>query len=128
MRHLALLWTLSIAVTATGAAQDQPDFSGRWVLTSVLSVDSNVAQSLTVRQPVARVNAFGAAMEPYFKELIVEREFIGILALTRIRLVCKGVWSGRRLPDPLFGALGGRRSRHRNRELLRTYSASRTVH
>ena len=74
-RHLAWLSLLSIALSVTIAAQDKPDFSGRWVLAGSAHSDSDVAQSLTVRQPIARTNVFGAPMEPYFKELTVERQF-----------------------------------------------------
>jgi len=57
----------------TAAAQDKPDFSGRWVLVSASRTGPDVETSLIVRQPVTRTNAFGAPMPPAFLELIVER-------------------------------------------------------
>ena len=66
-----LLATIPVAA----AAQDKPDFSGRWVLVSASHTDPDVAASLVVRQPVTRTNVFGASMPPAFLELIVERQF-----------------------------------------------------
>jgi hypothetical protein len=58
----------------TAAAQDKPDFSGRWVLVSASRTGPDVATSLIVRQPVRRTNAFGAPMPPAFLDLVVERQ------------------------------------------------------
>jgi hypothetical protein len=68
-------WILSLAIAASAAAQDQPDFSGRWVLVSSAVADPNAARSLNIRQPVRDTNALGAPMAPHFLALIVEREF-----------------------------------------------------
>ena len=76
MRQAGRLSILLMLVAATAAAQDQPDFSGRWILETSAGAGPDVAQSLTVRQPVVRTNAFGAPMPPYFKELSVDREFV----------------------------------------------------
>jgi hypothetical protein len=62
-------------VAATVAAQDNPDFSGRWVLETSADAGPDVALFLTVRQPVVRTNVHGAPMPPFFKELSVERQF-----------------------------------------------------
>jgi hypothetical protein len=76
MRQKGWLSILSILVAATVAAQDKPDFSGRWILEPSADVGPDVARSLTVRQPVVRTNVFGAPMSPFFKELSVERQFV----------------------------------------------------
>jgi hypothetical protein len=77
MRHptLVCIVSASLAIAVSAAAQDQPDFSGRWVLVSSAVADPNAARSLNIRQPVRVTNALGAPMAPYFLELIVEREF-----------------------------------------------------
>jgi hypothetical protein len=74
MRRLGLLSILSILVADPVEAQDKPDFSGHWVLATSAGSGPDVAQSLTVRQPIVRTDVFGAPIEPYFKELTVERE------------------------------------------------------
>jgi len=79
MRHkawLPILAMLSILLAATVTAQDQPDFSGRWVLEASAVAGPDVAQSLTVRQPIVRTNVHGAPIPPFFKELSVERQFV----------------------------------------------------
>jgi hypothetical protein len=76
MRHKIWLLTLSMLVAATVAAQDKPDFSGRWILESAAGAGPDVARSLRVRQPVVRTNVFGAPMPPFFKEISVERQFV----------------------------------------------------
>ena len=76
MRHKSWLLILSMLVAAIVAAQDKPDFSGRWILDTAAGAGPDVARSLTVRQPVVRTNAYGAPMPPFFKELTVERQFV----------------------------------------------------
>jgi len=78
MRHHALVWiaSASLAIAVSAAAQDHPDFSGRWVLVSSAVADASAARSLNIRQPVEVTNALGAPMAPYSLELIVEREFV----------------------------------------------------
>ena len=67
---------LPVVFVATLIAQDKPDFSGRWVLAAATVTDPNVAQSLTVKQLIARTNVFGAPIEPYFSEINIERQFV----------------------------------------------------
>jgi hypothetical protein len=70
-------WMLILAsfVAATVVAQDNPDFSGRWMLENSSGASPDVALFLTVRQPIVRTNVYGAPMPPFFKELSVERQF-----------------------------------------------------
>jgi len=75
MQHKAWLAILSMLVVAIVAAQDKPDFSGRWILESSEGAGPDVARSLTVRQTVVRTNVYGAPMPPFFKDLVVERQF-----------------------------------------------------
>jgi len=64
MRHKGWLSILSMLVAATVAAQDNPDFSGRWMLETSAGAGPDVALFLTVRQPVVRTNVYGAPMPP----------------------------------------------------------------
>ena len=68
---------VTVALSAVVAAQSQPDFSGRWVLARPETAAVDVARTLTVRQPIVRTNVYGAPMEPFFKEISVDREFVG---------------------------------------------------
>jgi hypothetical protein len=76
MRHKGWLSILSMLIAATVAAQDKPDFSGRWILETSAGAGPDVARSLTVRQSIVRTNVYGAPMEPFFKDLTVERELV----------------------------------------------------
>ena len=60
IRHMGWLSILSMLVAATVAAQDKPDFSGRWILETSVPAGPDVARSLTVRQTVVRTNVYGA--------------------------------------------------------------------
>src|SRR5215510_9387167 len=64
-----------MAIPMAVAAQDKPDFSGRWVLVSSSTPDPSAAQTLTVRQTVTRTNVRGGLMQPFFSTLIVKRQF-----------------------------------------------------
>ena len=61
----------------TGAARvpDQPDFSGRWVLEGPQPAAPEAPRALTVRQSLVRANVRGEPMEPFFRDLTVERQF-----------------------------------------------------
>jgi hypothetical protein len=66
---------LSVAAATAQDKPDKPDFSGRWVLEKPEPAGPDDPRALIVRQPIARTNAFGAPMKPYFKELAVSRHF-----------------------------------------------------
>jgi hypothetical protein len=74
-RHTGWLSILAMLVAATVAAQDKPDFSGRWILETSAGAGPDGARALTVRQPVVRTNVYGAPMPPFFKALSVDRQF-----------------------------------------------------
>jgi hypothetical protein len=73
--RLGSLSLLLLAVASASAAQDKPDFSGRWELAAAAPSSAGAAMRLIVRQPIRRTNVFGAPMKPSFLELIVERTF-----------------------------------------------------
>jgi len=57
------------------AAQDEPDFSGRWILVSSSQPGPDVPRALTVRQVLVRTNVRGEPMKPFFKDIAIDREF-----------------------------------------------------
>ena len=73
----AWVFSLSLLAVTVTAPQTQPDFSGRWTLVSPETAAADVARALTVRQPIVRTNVYGAPMEPFFKEISVDRDFGG---------------------------------------------------
>src|SRR5438034_5031855 len=98
MRHRGWLSILSMLVAATVAAQDKPDFSGRWILEVSAGAGPDVARSLTVRQPVVRTNVYGAPMPPFFKELRVERQFVTGVRTEAYQIGVEGGTVGGALP------------------------------
>lgn len=72
---MTLLGIVCLLTAAPLVAQDKPDFSGRWVLVSGASAGDDVARALVVRQSVARTNLRGEPMRPFFKDILIEREF-----------------------------------------------------
>jgi len=71
---LAIPLALIAGVVAAAAAQDHPDFSGRWQLVDPPRPGPDVARALTVRQPLVSTTAFGTPMPPAYLELTVERQ------------------------------------------------------
>ena len=67
-----LLITLT---TVSVAARDKPDFSGRWVLAIPQQPDTDTPLALSVRQTVVRTTVRGDPMEPFFRDITVERQF-----------------------------------------------------
>ena len=57
------------------AAQDKPDFSGRWVLAIPQQSDTDSPLALSVRQTVVRTTVRSDPMEPFFRDITIEREF-----------------------------------------------------
>ena len=76
-RLCSSILAVTVALTAVTAAQSQSDFSGRWILVRPETATADVARALTVRQPIVRTNVYGAPMEPFFKEISVDRDFGG---------------------------------------------------
>ena len=64
---------------STATARDQPDFSGRWVLEESRPSASEMPRALSVRQTLVRTNVRGEPMEPFFRDLTVERQFEGAI-------------------------------------------------
>ena len=69
------LVVLPLVVGVPVAAQDQPDFSGRWMLESPSQTAPDIPRALSVRQLLVRTNVRGEAMIPFFKDINIDREF-----------------------------------------------------
>ena len=71
-------WSVGLALFAavTLAAQERPDFSGRWVLDSPRESGPDIPSALSVRQSVARTTMTGEPMVPFFKDITIERRFV----------------------------------------------------
>jgi hypothetical protein len=65
----------AVAVGAIAAAQDKPDFSGRWVLAVPAQPGPDVPRALSVTVTVTSTTVTGAAMEPHFSQIHIAREF-----------------------------------------------------
>jgi hypothetical protein len=70
-RALVFIAALTLAADS-GFAQNEPDFSGSWILTSGPS-DSAVAQALSIRQLLRRTNVRGEPMTPFFSDITITR-------------------------------------------------------
>ena len=68
-------WLLVATLVVGAAAQDKPDFSGRWVLEDSQQPTRDLPRIVTIQQPVVRTDAFGAPKPPAFLALNVTREF-----------------------------------------------------
>ena len=73
-------WTPAFAAAALVLAQTQPipsepDFSGRWTLVSSPPSGAETPGTMTVTQTIARTDVYGKPLKPFFKELLVTREY-----------------------------------------------------
>jgi hypothetical protein len=75
MRSAARSLIMAVFVAAALAAQDEPDFSGRWVLVSPSQPGPDTSRALSVRQTLVRTNVRGEPMTPYFKDIVIDREY-----------------------------------------------------
>lgn len=91
--RLALLAVLLAAVVS--AAQDQPDFSGEWVLESA-PASADAPSALAVVQRRMTTNVRGEPVPPFFREITISR--IGA-ATSRTETFLIGVVGGS-TPDP----------------------------
>jgi len=89
-RQIRFCAILLMAIPTAVAAQDKPDFSGRWILVSSSTPDPSAAQTLTVRQTVTRTNVRGGPMQPFFSALIVERQFADRAATATYQIGVQG--------------------------------------
>jgi hypothetical protein len=96
-----LLQTGSIALitlaTVGVVAQDKPDFSGRWILTTPQQSDTDTLLALSVRQTLVRTTVRGDPMEPFFRDITVGRQCeTGTQSATHLIGVQGGTVSGLR--------------------------------
>jgi hypothetical protein len=71
MRSLFRTWLLIslVAVAVAVAAQDKPDFSGRWVLDYPPEPALDIPRTLTISQPIVRANISGHRYRRRFSSL-----------------------------------------------------------
>jgi hypothetical protein len=105
MRSLILLLLAAPALVA----QDKPDFSGRWVLVASKQPGAETPRTLSVRQSLVRTNVRGEPMDPYFKEISIEREFV---SATRTETHAIGIVGGSVSGIVGTGKPAGSRSHH----------------
>lgn len=73
-RDMVLLVALTLLAATVQATQDQPDFSGRWMLDTPALANPDAARRLVVRQPITRTTVFGEPMKPAFLSISIWRE------------------------------------------------------
>jgi len=56
-------------------AQTGVDFTGRWMLDSPSQPDPGIPTALSVRQSLVSTNVRGEPMQPFFKDITIERQF-----------------------------------------------------
>lgn len=77
------------------AAQDKPDFSGRWVLASSEQPGPDTPRALSVRQSIVRTTVRGEPMTPFCKDIAIDLEFeSGTRSETRAIGIIGGVVPG----------------------------------
>ena len=74
LRRMAWVLVSLVVMGPAAAAQDKPDFSGRWVLDDP-QPGPDIPRTLTITQPIVRTNRLGAPMPPAFLQLTIARQF-----------------------------------------------------
>ena len=74
LQHAWLI--IPVVLAAVGAtAQNKLDFSGQWILTTPNRSHTDTPLALTVRQTLVRTTVAGDPIEPFFRDITVERQF-----------------------------------------------------
>lgn len=66
---------LVVLASTTRAAQDKPDFSGRWILETPAAFAADMPRALSIRQSLVRTTVRGEPMKPFVRDITVDREF-----------------------------------------------------
>ena len=64
-----------LAFTPAWQAPSEPDFSGDWKLVSSAPSGATAPLSMAVEQPITRADVYGKPMKPFYRELLVTRDF-----------------------------------------------------
>ena len=84
-----------VSLSVRPLAQDQPDFTGSWILESG-APGRDVPQALSVSQSLARTNVRGEPTKPFFKDIVVTRSLPSGTRSERYQIgVVGGAVSGR---------------------------------
>jgi hypothetical protein len=105
---MTLVVIVCLLTAAPLAAQDKPNFSGRWTLVAAGERPDAGPRVMTVYQTVFRTNVRGEPMAPYFKEISIEREFA---SATRAETHAIGIVGGF-VSGSVGSAAAGPRSHH----------------
>jgi hypothetical protein len=98
IRQTAYLFLLVSAVVGPAAAQDQPDFSGRWLLVSD-PPPPDAPRALSVQQAIERTNRRGEQVTPYFRDISIVRERDGGMSTAAYQIgIVGGTVSGTGAP------------------------------
>jgi hypothetical protein len=109
MRKALLSGVLAVLLGPALSGQDHPDFSGRWILESPLPPPSDIPRALSVRQALVSRTVRGEPMKPFFKDIVIEREFENVTRSETHQIgVVGGVVSGLGLD----GKTSGQRQHH----------------
>jgi len=105
VRSSALAVALALVIGVAVSTQNKPDFSGRWVLESAFQTAPDIPRVLTVRQPLVRTTARGEPVDPFYRELSVERQYDHHITSETHQIgveggVVQGVEPGGRLAGP----------------------------
>lgn len=98
-----------LAASIAAAAQEKPDFTGRWILESPAPSDPDAPRALVVRRSPARANAPGEPPPPLVGGLTVDRE---LESGTRSETLAIGVVGGMTPGLNEGGTTSGPRSEH----------------
>ena len=97
--RLLQTWLIALIALATVGvvAQAEPDFSGRWILTTPQQSKTDTPLALSVRQTLVRTTVRGDTVEPFFRDITIERRFeTGSESATHLIGVPGGTVSGLR--------------------------------
>ena len=75
--HRVPILLFAVMVGGRSAAQDKPDFSGRWVLEAGSQSDSEIPRALSVTRAVTRLDVPREPTRPFVSSIAIDREFEG---------------------------------------------------
>jgi hypothetical protein len=113
----------ALALVVISTSQDKPDFTGDWLLESASESAREIPQALTIRQSLIATNVFGEPINPFFKDIMVERKFESRAYTETLLIGVEAVW----FPDVIrtgpapgripISAFAGKETRSSSREV-----------
>ena len=94
-RRLLPAWCLVVPFfTTQAAAQDEPDFSGHWILVSPSDTPPTAARAMAVQMAYTRESVRGNPITPPLVTLTIERTFDAEVGSQRLTIGTTGGWVG----------------------------------